>query len=518
MIVQLFALVKNGPRCYIQPMRLFIKLAICVVLCVVPLGAQSEDQTAKVHRGKELMAAGRFEEAIPLYRDLVKALPNNPGPMMNLGLALHMAGHEREAVSQFQSVLKLDPNHLPARLFLGAAYLGLRAPDRAIEPLKTVVRAQPDNKEARLFLGQALSSLERHQEAAEQYEKLSKLDPQNPKVWNGLGLCYESLTSRSFEELEKVAPESAYWLALVAEALAKDDKNNRAFFFYRQALAKMPDMRGIHATLAAIYRREGHSDWAATEEERERKLPPLNCSGSSEELECVFWEKRYNEVVALSKEAKTADALFWRTRACSELAQQAFDRLAQLPASAEAHELMAKVYFGQRRFGLSTKEWQEALKLSPGNPYYRQGLAISLSASSDYEPARQIMADLIKELPDSPELNYWLGFTMLGLDKPEAAIPLLEKGVQGDPSVLPAHKDLARAYLRVGEVDKAIPHLKIALPIDEDGGLYYLLATAYRKNGQKELEKEMLAKFQEIQASTAAEKKKFDEQIQITPP
>ena len=58
----------------------------------------------------------------------------------------------------------------------------------------------------------------------------------------------------------------------------------------------------------------------------------------------------------------------------------------------------------------------------------------------------------------------------------------------------------------------------MALPIDEDGGLYYLLATAYRKNGQKELEKEMLAKFQEIQASTAAEKKKFDEQIQITPP
>jgi Tfp pilus assembly protein PilF len=107
---------------------------------------------------------------------------------------------------------------------------------------------------------------------------------------------------------------------------------------------------------------------------------------------------------------------------------------------------------------------------------------------------------------------------MLGLDKPEAAIPLLEKGVQGDPTVLPAHKDLARAYLRVGQVEKAIPHLKIALPIDEEGGLYYLLATAYRKIGQRELEKEMLSKFQEVQASAAAEKNKFKQQIQITPP
>ena len=69
------------------------------------------------------------------------------------------------------------------------------------------------------------------------------------------------------------------------------------------------------------------------------------------------------------------------------------------------------------------------MKLSPANPYYRQGLAISLSASSDYEAALPIMEDLIKELADSPELNYWFGVTVLGLDKPEAAIRLLEKGV-----------------------------------------------------------------------------------------
>jgi predicted Zn-dependent protease len=517
-------------------MRRFIEFAACVVLCVVPLGAESNDQAAKLQRGKELMATGRFAEAIPVYRELVQALPNNPGPVMNLGLALHMAGHEREAVNEFQTVLKLEPSHLPARLFLGAAYLGLKAPDKAVEPLRAVVRAQPDNRDARLFLGQALLSLEHFQGAAEQYERLSKLDPQNPKVWHGLGLSYEGLTSRSFDELEKTAPESAYWLVLVAEALAKDEKNDRAFFFYRQGLAKMPNMRGVHSTVAEIYRKEGHADWAAIEQEKENKLPRLDCASSGstsaaapgrarrdvdgrpQRLECDFWAGRYGEVAASAKDTSTAEAIFWRTRAYSELARQAFDHLAQLPASPEAHELMAKIYFGQRRFGLSAQEWREALKLSPGNPYYRQGLAISLSAGSDYEAARRIMDDLIKELPDSPELNYWFGVTLIGMDKPEQAIPLLEKGVLGDPTLLLAHKDLARAYLRVGQVEKAIPHLKIALPIDEEGGLYYLLATAYRKSGQKELEREMLAKFQEIQASATAEKKKFEQQIKISPP
>ena len=499
----------------------FIRLGICFLCFMATVWAQSDEVSAKLDRGKELMARGKFEEAIPVYRELVQALPNNAGPIMNLGLALHMAGREQEAVSQLQRVLKLESSHLPARLFLGRAYLGLNMPNKAIDPLETVVRAQPTNREARLLLGQAFLSLENFQPAAEQFERLAQLEPRNPKAWNGLVLSYEGLTGRSYDELEKVAPESAYWLVLVAETLAKGDQSNRALFFYRQALAKMPNMRGVHSAVAGIYRKEGQADWAALEDEKEGKMASLDCgthSGHSQTLECDFWAGHYREVAAASKDARAAEKIFWRTRAYGELARQAFDRLSQLPASAEAHELMAKLYFGRRNFGLSAKEWREGLKLSPGNPYYRQGLAISLSASSDYEAARQIMDDLIKESPESAELNYWFGVTLLGLDNPAAAIPFLEKAVKADPTVLPAHKDLARAYLRVGQIERAMPHLKVALPVDEEGSLYYQLALAYRRAGQKELAKKTLNKFQEIQNSAAIEKKKFEQQTQITPP
>src|SRR5262245_26285604 len=112
-------------------MSLLIRLGICLCCLIATLYAQSGELRAKLDRGKELMAAGKFEEAIPIYRDLVQALPNNPGPILNLGLALHMAGHEREAVTQFQAVLKLDPAHLPASLLLGRAYLSLGTPAKA---------------------------------------------------------------------------------------------------------------------------------------------------------------------------------------------------------------------------------------------------------------------------------------------------------------------------------------------------------------------------------------------------
>ena len=37
---------------------------------------------------RKLMAAGKFEEAVPAYRDLVRAVPSNPGLIMNLGMAV----------------------------------------------------------------------------------------------------------------------------------------------------------------------------------------------------------------------------------------------------------------------------------------------------------------------------------------------------------------------------------------------------------------------------------------------
>jgi tetratricopeptide (TPR) repeat protein len=512
------------------------RFAMSLVFVWSQVYGQTDNLALKSKAGKDLMAAGKFEEAIPVYRELVKDLPDNPGPVMNLGLALHMAGHEREAVKEFQEVLKLAPGHLPARLFLGAAYLAVKEPGKAVEPLQVVVQSQPDNREARLLLGQGLLSLERYAAALQQYDELSRLDSENPKVWSGLGESFEGLASRSFGALEKLAPESAYWLVLVAETRVMSEHYGPAFFLYRQALAKMPTLRSVHAAIAEIYRKSGHGDWAMVEEEKERQLPPLNCgvhqglrgransaappranlSNRASEMECDFVAGRYRKIVA--ENSQTAEQYYWRTRAYNELARQAFSHLADLPASAEVHELLAKIHYSQKSYASAAKDWNEALKLSPGNSYYEQGLAISLSAGGNYETALPLLEKTIRQSPDSVEMNYWLGFTLLSLEKAEDAVPYLERAEKGDPTVLQPQRDLARAYLRVGQVEKAIPHLKAALPLDDDGTLYYQLAQAYRKAGQKDLEKQMLVKFREIQSSVGAGKKNLEKNLEITPP
>src|SRR5262249_24968793 len=134
--------------------------AACLFASASGMG-QSEDLAAKSQRAKELMADGKFADAVPLYSELNLAVPNNAGLMLNLGMALHMAGEERKAIPQLEAAVKLDPKLTPAWLFLGAARMQLGEIPGGVNALKVVVRLDPDHREARLMLASALVSLGR---------------------------------------------------------------------------------------------------------------------------------------------------------------------------------------------------------------------------------------------------------------------------------------------------------------------------------------------------------------------
>ena len=486
-----------------------------LLLCCSLL-AQSSDLALKSHRAKELLEAGKAEEAIPIYRELVQALPNNPGLIMNLGLALDMAGHKRQAVREFERVLKLDPRHVPALLLLGTDYVELGEPAKAVDPLQKVLKAQPNNLDAQEVLGEALLSLDRFEEAGRRFRNLAQQEAGNPKVWYGLGISYERLAQRNFEELEKVALGSAYWLELVAESRLKLTQYFSAFYFYRQALSKMPSMRRVHASLAEVYRKTNHPDWAATEDEKERAMPPPDCR--VQKLECDFQAGRYLELVTESQGVRTPESHYWRTRAFNQLALESFSRLGQLPPSAEMHELIAKMESDRRQYVESARNWREALKFSPGNLHLQEGLAIALYHSGDLPGAQGMFEDLLRHEPESATLNYMLGDTLLNSQKPQEAVPYLERALALEPGLLGAHASLARAYLALGGAEKAIPHLQAALPIDEDGSLHYQLGRAYQTRGELAKAREMIKQYQEIHNTQEAENKTVEKEVEIIPP
>lgn len=492
-------------------------IALCgLTLLSSSLHAQARDLAEQSHRAKELIDSGEPAAAVPIYRELVKAVPGSAGFLSDLGLALDLSGNKSEAIQQYRAALKIDSNLFPALLLLGTAYSDLGRPAEAIDPLQRSLKIEPQNEDARETLAEALLALGRLGEAERRFREVSREDPRSSKAWYGLGLCYEGLAQQSFDALTEAAPGSAYWLDLTAESRLETNQDYSAFYFYHQALAKAPGMRGLHAGLARVYLDTGHADWAAVEDQKESQLSPLDCP--AQKLECEFQAGNFVDVVDATEGTKSAEAYYWRTRAYNKLALNAFSELGQLPPSAESHELEAKIDSERRQYAESAKEWREALVYSPANRYVQMQLAIALYKSGELAGAQALFEQLLKDQPDASNLNFYLGDTLLNSQKPRAALPYLEKAVLRDPGLLAAQKSIGLAYLQTGQADRAIAHLKAALPIDDDGSARYQLARAYQTAGKKDLATAMLKEYQEKQQAEQAENASVEKDVALTPP
>jgi tetratricopeptide (TPR) repeat protein len=487
--------------------------ALTVMLLVCPAEAQ-QALAEKAQQAEALMAAGRPSEAVSIYRELIRAMPNNPGLVLNLGLALDMSGDKRAAILQYQTVVKLDAQSFAAWLLMGTVYLDLGQPSLAVAPLEKSVKLQPGNFDAQATLAEAELALEQFGAATARFQKLPQQDPSSAKVWYGLGASYEGSAQKSFDELTDAAPDSAYWLYLVAESRYENGQTYSAFYFYKQALAKMASLHGVHGALAEIYKETGHADWAAVEEERERQLPPPDCA--ADRLECVYQTGNFLAIV--EETGKGPKTLYWKTRAYNRLALSAYDRLGRLPPSVETHELRARIESKRRQYAQAAKEWREALKLAPGNPYIEKELAMALAESGSLQEAQALFQKLLQQDPNSASLNYFMGDVMRNAQKLREAIPYLQKAVTADAEFLTARKSLGLAYMQIGEAANAIPHLRAALPIDQDGSLHYQLGRAYQTHGESDQAREMFKAYQEMQHNNQEENKAMEKEVAITPP
>lgn len=484
---------------------------------VFVLAAQPTDLASQSQRVKELMSAGRFEEAIPICRRLVQAAPGNPGLVLNLALAQHMAGHDRDAIPNFEIVLKSDPKSIPALLSLGAAHLALDEPQLAATALRKAVSYYPDNRDARGMLADALTESGRFDEAAEQYRKLTEASPNDPRAWYGLGKSYEALAGGAFERLQKINPQSPYVSALIAETRVQTRQYRSAFFFYKEALKQLPGLHGLHAAMAELYRKTGHPDWASAEDAKERALPAPDCRVHAAECHFIGGHDVQAATLPPSK-APNPEAFYWQAKAANELAMQAFFRLGQLPDSVEIHRLRADIARAQRQPGDAVKEWRAALALAPGEPRIRQELAAALFMVQDYRAALGEATSLLKMAPRSPELNFLAGDSLVRLEEPEKAIPYLRAALTADPNMLPADASLGLALFRTGKNAEAIAHLEKARELDDDGSLHYQLARAYQASGQAEKSRAAMAQYQDILKKNEQAKKELEQETQIAPP
>lgn len=464
------------PLCPPNPL---LPAALSLLLIAGMAGQQPDTLVLKSQQAKRLLVQGRFGEAIPLYEELVKALPGNPGLRLNLGIAQHMTGRDREAAATLGEVLRVQPNHGQALALCGATYLRLGDPARAFGFLERASRVLPQDAEILQMLADAALMSGKFGPATSALRALAKIQPAEPRIWAGLGRGYEALSEEAFAKLDSLDPGSPYWLALTAETRVKQRQFRSAVGLFREALAKL-NRRDWRESVAGIYEQTGHPDWAAAEKARAAQLQGPACAKPS--AECHFLAVRYLQ--AAETAGHTAEALYWRSKAYNELAREAYIALSRFPDSAEWHAFLGNLYRTQNKQAESIKEWQAAIDLRPGDPELQRELAATELANKDFAAAETILHALAETTPDNAEVLSLLGEAMIAQQKFGDAIAPLEKAAKLAPALLTVRASLGRALLSADRAAEAAPHLRAALPTDRDGSLHFELSRALAAQGK----------------------------------
>jgi predicted Zn-dependent protease len=478
------------------------------------LWAQSEDATAQSLRARELVSAGKLEEAIAIYRELALAHPSDAGTLVNLSIVEFKAKRYRDAAEHANAAVRLQPGSIPANLFLGSSYVELGEYSLAVTPLEKVLSTQPGERNARLMLAEALLNLGRYDGAAEEFQRARELAPANPKIWYGLGRTFDALSEAVFRRMENDQPESPYFHVLRADFYLKQRRYGSAFADYRAALKELGSLPSIHAGLAIIYRRTGHADWAQIEEQREREAVP-DCGAAS--LACNFASSRFQEIIQTTRSATAPEARYWACKAYTASGREAYDQLMRLPPSLEAHVQKAKTFDGQGSTVEAAAEWREALQLAPGDLTIGTALAWSLFRAHEFRAALPVLDELLTRNAGSCELHFLSGAILLNLDELDKAIPLLESATRLDGNFLPAHAALGQALLQAGQPSRAIPHLQAALAADDDASTHFRLFRAYQLSGQEQAAAQAKTEYEKARQQTEA-KAKVEEGGNITGP
>lgn len=327
-------------------------------------------------------------------------------------------------------------------------------PEQAITVYQELIRTSPNSPDLRVDLSIAQFKAKHYQDAIAQAKEALRLRPELARANLFLGASYVELGEfdAAIHPLKKVLeaqPKERNALLLLAQALSGIQRYQEAAEQFQRVSELVPDNPKVWYGLGRCY------------DKLSRQAP-----GQREHY--------------------------------AELARQAYERLMELPRSRESSIHLAELRAESSEWVEAAKEWREALKIAPGDRQARAGLVWALYRARDYAAALALIDSIHKEGSDSAELKFLTGACWLNLEQPEKSIPYFQEAIQADGNLLSAQAALGQALLRTGKANEAIPHLKAALSIDEDGSGHFQLFRAYEAAGQGEAAKQALSDYKEF--------------------
>lgn len=143
--------------------------------------------------GRELSRQNRFEEAVGVLKEAVRADPVEPGIRYDLAVNLEHAGQLDEACAEYRTAVSLDPTDVESWNKLGMGLVREGKPGEAITAFTAALKLNPQSADLHYNLGNALVRTGRLPEAVEQFQMSLALNPGDAGTHNNLGVVFFNL-------------------------------------------------------------------------------------------------------------------------------------------------------------------------------------------------------------------------------------------------------------------------------------------------------------------------------------
>jgi tetratricopeptide (TPR) repeat protein len=306
-----------------------IMMLSCAGLCASSGSAQ--DLRSGLAAIQALDDAGRLDQAVPQYRDLLRQHPDST--LIRLGLANDLAQTGKCEDFPESDSSSAGSAGAAREVVIGICHFRRNEIAAALTHLTGALRLDSHDKLAAIFLARAYAESGKPGESVRVLASLGQAARDDRDVLYWTGVFYDQLAEAAYDTMAKSYPDSYPVLETQGDQLVQQQKYDEALKAYQKAQSVAPNAPGLHFDLGNAYWHMARFDEAAAELSAALKANPNDSQVNYELGDIAVKQGDADRGLTLLKKALALD-----------------------PSLVEAHRSLGRAYLAKRDFPASLRE------------------------------------------------------------------------------------------------------------------------------------------------------------------